>query len=163
MGRGYDTADFARAITRARAVLPGLALTTDVIAGLPGETEGDAARTLDFIDSIEPQRLHVFRYSMRKGTRAARMPQVDPRVRAVRAQALRDRSDELFARAVRARLGTIAMALVERPDGTGTTEDHLTVRVTPAPPISSLVEVRIISERDGVIFAEPTAGGGTPS
>jgi threonylcarbamoyladenosine tRNA methylthiotransferase MtaB len=157
MGRGYDTAGFADAIARARAALPGLAVTMDVIAGLPGETDTDARTTIAFIRGIAPQRLHVFRYSMRHGTRAADMPQVDPRVRAARSRELRDLSEELFATAVEARLGTTARALIERPDGTGTTEDHLSVRVTPAPRVSELVDVRLVAREDGVIFAERVA------
>jgi threonylcarbamoyladenosine tRNA methylthiotransferase MtaB len=157
MGRGYDTAAFADVIGRARAALPGLAVTTDVIAGLPGETDADAAATLELLRALAPQRLHVFRYSARRGTRAAEMPQVDPRVRARRAAVLRELSEELFGDAVRSRLGQTAVALVERPDGSGTTEDHLPVRVTPAPGVSEIVEVRLIAHESDAISAEPLA------
>ncbi len=83
MGRGYTAAEYLDAVSRAKAALPGLALTTDVMAGFPGESDQDAARTLEMLVECAFARAHVFRFSARPGTRAAassgRVP--DPVVR----------------------------------------------------------------------------------
>lgn len=156
MGRGYDVAAFADRVDAARGALPGLAVTTDVIAGLPTETVTDADATLAVCRELGFQRLHVFRYSVRSGTRAAGLQQVDARVRAARAAALRELSERLLDARVDGRLGHEAVVLVERPDGTGTTEDHLTVRLdrATADDVSTLVRARLTRGSDGTSRAE---------
>jgi threonylcarbamoyladenosine tRNA methylthiotransferase MtaB len=95
MGRHYTTAEFAALVAAARAAIPDLALTSDVIAGFPGETEADFERSLAFVRQMALARLHVFPYSPRPGTPAARMPeQVPPQVRAERARRLRQAAAE---------------------------------------------------------------------
>jgi threonylcarbamoyladenosine tRNA methylthiotransferase MtaB len=74
MRRRYNTAGFARAVARARAVAPEVAITTDIIGGFPGETEADHAATLAFARAMAFSRVHVFPYSPRRGTPAARLP-----------------------------------------------------------------------------------------
>ncbi len=89
MGRRYAADDYARAVERVRVAIPGVAIHADVIAGFP--TEGDAAfaRSLAFIRSLDPAGLHVFRYSARPGTPAARMAgQVPEAIRKERAAVL---------------------------------------------------------------------------
>ena len=129
MGRRYDSAAFADAIARARRALPGLSVTTDVIAGFPGESEADFAASVDFIAACGFSKLHVFRYSRREGTPAAARPdQVSPEVIGDRAAILRELSAHLERAHCERRAGTCATLLVERVrDGVagGTTEDHL--------------------------------------
>lgn len=131
MGRGYTLAQFEERVYAAREVLPGLAVTTDLIAGLPGETAEDAAATLAAVERIGFAKLHVFRYSARKGTPAAEMQeQVPPAVRAERAAALRAAGNRLRAQYIAGRVGSHAEVLVETvADGiaTGTTRDYLSV------------------------------------
>lgn len=74
MRRRYDLATFERAVAMARAVRPDLALTGDVMVAFPGETEEDFARTLDAIERAGFSGLHVFRFSPRPRTAAARYP-----------------------------------------------------------------------------------------
>ncbi|HZU18491.1 MAG TPA: radical SAM protein [Candidatus Dormibacteraeota bacterium] len=79
MRRRYDLATFERAVAMARAVRPDLALTGDVMVGFPGETEADFRRTLEAIERARFMQLHVFRFSPRPRTAAARYPdQVPP-------------------------------------------------------------------------------------
>ena len=86
MNRKYDTARFRAAAAALRKRFPGCALTADLIAGFPGETEEDFARTLGFIREIGFAAMHVFPYSLRPGTRAAEMEeQVPQAVREARA------------------------------------------------------------------------------
>jgi len=73
MNRGYTTREFRSLVRRARDMNPDVAITTDVLVGFPGETEEEFQETLDFCEEIGFSRMHVFKYSRRPGTRAARM------------------------------------------------------------------------------------------
>ena len=91
MARRYTTAEFAALVDAARAAIPDLAVTTDVIVGFPGETEQEAAKALSFVRAMGFARVHVFPYSLRPGTPAAGLPdQVSPAVKAERARAMRE-------------------------------------------------------------------------
>jgi threonylcarbamoyladenosine tRNA methylthiotransferase MtaB len=90
MARRYTTAEFAALVAAARAAIPDLAVTSDVIVGFPGETEAQFAESLAFVQALALARVHVFPYSLRAGTPAAQMPaQVPPPVKAERARAMR--------------------------------------------------------------------------
>jgi threonylcarbamoyladenosine tRNA methylthiotransferase MtaB len=91
MRRRYTTAIFEDLVKGARAAIPNLAVTTDVIVGFPGETEADFVQSLEFVRQMGFARVHVFPYSLRAGTPAAQMPgQVPAQVRAAWAQRMRD-------------------------------------------------------------------------
>ena len=91
MARRYTTAEFHAWVTAARSAIPGLAVTTDLIVGFPGETDDEFAESLAFVQEMGFSRAHVFPYSARPGTPAARMPgQVPAQIRAERALTLRD-------------------------------------------------------------------------
>ena len=102
MNRHYTTGQYADLVAQARASIPDLALTTDLIAGFPGESEQAFVETAAFIERMAFARAHVFVYSARPGTPAAEMPdQVPLVVRRQRALALREiaqRSGEAFRR-----------------------------------------------------------------
>ena len=89
MKRRHLRADAAAAIGRARALRPGIAIGADLIAGFPTETDALFAETLQFVTEAELPFLHVFPYSERPGTPAARMPAVPHRSRRERAARLR--------------------------------------------------------------------------
>jgi threonylcarbamoyladenosine tRNA methylthiotransferase MtaB len=78
MNRRYTTAEYKNAVEILRHEDPLAAITTDVIAGFPGETSDDFAETLDFISGIGFADIHVFRYSPREGTPAALFPEQVP-------------------------------------------------------------------------------------
>jgi threonylcarbamoyladenosine tRNA methylthiotransferase MtaB len=137
MGRGYTVAEYRERVSAAREAIPGLAVTTDVIAGFPGETAEQAAETLRLCEAMAFSKLHVFRYSKRAGTPAAtREDQVPAEESSVRASALRDLGARAAAAFAHGRLGETVEVLVERVDtvasGTavaeGITPDHLRVR-----------------------------------
>ena len=85
MNRKYDTARFMESCALLRKYFDDPAITTDLITGFPGETEEEFAQTLDFIARVGFAEMHVFPYSIRPGTKAAEMPQVDMPVREERA------------------------------------------------------------------------------
>lgn len=78
MNRRYTTAEFERGAQLLRKAFEDVSLTTDIIVGFPGETEKEFSTTYKFLEKIKFYKMHVFKYSRRKGTRAAVMPnQVD--------------------------------------------------------------------------------------
>lgn len=91
MARRCRSADFAALVERARAAVTGFHVTTDVIVGFPGETEAEWQETLAFVERIGFGHLHIFSYSPRAGTKAARLPHPVP------AEIKRARSHELHA------------------------------------------------------------------
>ncbi len=96
MRRKYTMAHFSERLTRLHEVLPGLAVTSDVIVGFPGETEEEFQETYDFIVDHHFSELHVFPYSPRIGTPAARMDdQIDEEVKNERVHRLINLSDQL--------------------------------------------------------------------
>lgn len=78
MNRRYTTAEYAAVVERIRSAIPEAALTTDLIAGFPGETEERFAKGLAFVREMAFSRLHVFPYSRRPGTPAASFPEQVP-------------------------------------------------------------------------------------
>ena len=96
MRRKYTMEYFGERLNRLKEVLPGLAITSDVIVGFPGETEEEFMETYHFINEHKFSELHVFPYSKRTGTPAARMDdQVDETIKNDRVHRLIDLSDQL--------------------------------------------------------------------
>ena len=96
MRRKYTMEFFGERLNRLKEVLPGLAITSDVIVGFPGETEDEFMETYNFIQDHQFSELHVFPYSKRTGTPAARMEdQVDDEVKNDRVHRLISLSDQL--------------------------------------------------------------------
>lgn len=91
MARRTSQASFGALVERARAAIPDLALSTDVIVGFPGETEAEFESSYQFVRAMDFMKVHVFRYSPRPGTAAARMPDQ------VSAEAKRERSARMLA------------------------------------------------------------------
>lgn len=154
MERPYDTGRFADTVAAARGALPGVAISTDVIVGFPGETDAEHHETLSFVERTGFSRLHVFRYSARAGTPAAAMgEQVPPQVRAARSAELRALGERLTLQVAGMARGRPAELLVERvvaarPDGIrrveGTTREYLRVAVPHATAMPGvLVQVRL--------------------
>ena len=115
MHRPYNTAKFRSLLAEIRAALPDVAITTDVIVGFPGETEEDFLTTMDFAKECGFAKMHIFPYSMRKGTPAAAMKQIPNSVKEERAKRLGVVDRELQLRALEAVVGSEAEVLFEQP------------------------------------------------
>lgn len=74
MNRRYSIEEFEKGIKLIRKNYPNVALTTDVIVGFPGETDEEFETTYKFLEKVKFYKMHVFKYSPRKGTKAAIMP-----------------------------------------------------------------------------------------
>ncbi len=91
MKRCYSTRDYQQTVSLIRSLVPEVAITTDVIVGFPGETEAEFEESYAFCRQMEFARIHVFPYSPRQGTQAARMPQQ------VETQLKKERSQRMLA------------------------------------------------------------------
>jgi threonylcarbamoyladenosine tRNA methylthiotransferase MtaB len=114
MGRRYRVDDFRALAAQLRDVAPGINITTDIIAGFPGETDEDFTASLEVAREIGFSHIHAFTFSPREGTPAARMDgRVDGRVAAERSRALRELSEELKLRYYRSLVGAEEDVLLE--------------------------------------------------
>jgi threonylcarbamoyladenosine tRNA methylthiotransferase MtaB len=155
MKRRHSRADALAACRRARALRPGIALGADLIAGFPTESDAMFAGTLALVEECALTHLHVFPYSARRGTPAARMPQLPgPLIRA-RAAALRAAGAARHRDWLAAQLGTVVTVLVER-DGSGRSEHYARVELTPKGVPGTLAAARITGLGDGALFGTIT-------
>ncbi len=156
--------DFCR---RVRDLRPDIALGADLIAGFPTETEDMFRRTLDLVEDCGLVFLHVFPYSERPGTPAARMPAMPKRVRKERAGRLRARGAEALRRWLAGQAGRDIAVLVEG-EGKGRSEHYAAVRFDGAAfaedtneagcLAGSIVPMRVTGAADDVLLAGPAHG-----
>ncbi|MGA3058492.1 MAG: tRNA (N(6)-L-threonylcarbamoyladenosine(37)-C(2))-methylthiotransferase MtaB [Candidatus Limnocylindrales bacterium] len=137
MGRRYDAASYAELAARIARAIPGVAIHADLIVGFPGEDDAAWARTVAFLRSLDLAGIHVFRYSARPGTAAARMVgQVDGRTKKRRAAEALALAAAARARFAARQLGGELRVLFERqlPEGRwlGHAENHVLVEAAAA-------------------------------
>ncbi|HXV57648.1 MAG TPA: tRNA (N6-isopentenyl adenosine(37)-C2)-methylthiotransferase MiaB [Gaiellaceae bacterium] len=120
MRRTYDRARYVALAERLRAAVPDLALTTDIIVGFPGETEGDFRETLEVVEEVRFDGAFTFVYSPRQGTEAAAMPaQVPEDVKRERIERLIEVVQRIARERNEERVGRVEEVLVEGPSRTG--------------------------------------------
>ena len=89
MNRRYTTEQYKKILDDLRTHIPGVSITTDIIVGFPGETEEEFNETYEFLKSIKLSKMHIFKFSPRKGTKAASMEnQIDGNIKEYRSSAL---------------------------------------------------------------------------
>jgi threonylcarbamoyladenosine tRNA methylthiotransferase MtaB len=154
MARRHNRADVLAVAARLRASRPDIVLGADLIAGFPTEDEAMAALSLALVEEVGLTHLHVFPFSPRPGTPAARMKRVDTALVKQRAGALRAAGDAAMARLLDQRVGCAASVVIER-DGRGHCEYYLPVRVVGgAAEPGTILRVRITGVEGGVLNAE---------
>jgi len=153
MKRRHLRADVLAAIARARALRPGIAIGADLIAGFPTETDALFVETLDFIVAADVPFLHVFPYSERPGTPAARMPPVPVHDRKARAAALRSAGDAAAARFYAGQQGRTVSLLTETGDA-GHTEHFAPVRLAAPTEAGRLIAARVTGATRTGLLAE---------
>ena len=154
MKRRHSRADAIAACNRARNLRPGIVFGADLIAGFPTETDAMFANSLALVDECDLTYLHVFPYSARKGTPAARMPQVPMDRRKARAAELRAAGDRRFAAFLAGQLGHEIVALVEKP-GEGRSEHYAPVRLDGSAAVGSVMRARVTGVAEGALTAQP--------
>ena len=128
MKRRHLRDDVIKLSTLLREIRPDIVLGADLIAGFPTETEEMFKQTIDLISEAELLHLHIFPYSARTGTPAAKMPQVTSNIKKMRARLLREAGVELVAKHLSKRVGRIETVLLEQND-TGYTDQFFPMKV----------------------------------
>jgi tRNA-2-methylthio-N6-dimethylallyladenosine synthase len=152
MRRTYGRDRYLALVDRLRDAIPDLALTTDVIVGFPGETEGDFCETLEVVEEVRYEGAFTFVYSPRRGTEAAAMPdQVPEEVKRQRIERLIDVVQRIARERNEQRVGRVEEVLAEGPSRTdptllrGRTRRNTTVNFSGDAEPGALVPVRIES------------------
>jgi threonylcarbamoyladenosine tRNA methylthiotransferase MtaB len=153
MRRRHSPADAASVIERARTARPGIAIGADLIAGFPTETDALFQETLDFVEANALPFLHVFPYSERPGTPAARMPSVPRPLRKERAARLRQAGQAIAQTFFRTQQNKTVSILAET-DRTGHTEHFAPVRLLSETTPGTLFAGRIVGSSGDALLAE---------
>jgi len=131
MKRRYTAGDYQRTVALIRDIVPEVAITTDIIVGFPGETEAEFEESYQLCKQMEFARIHVFPYSPRQGTQAARMPErVGDGVKRERSQKMLALAEESAQNFRQQFLGKTMMVLWEKQtDGvwSGLTDNYIRV------------------------------------
>ena len=159
MKRRHSRAQSVEMVARLKAKRPEIAIGADIIAGFPTETDEMAANTLALIDDCEIVFGHIFPYSARRGTPAAKMPQVPVPIRKARAEKLREAAALQKAAFLERLVGTEQNVLIERKDGYGHAENFADVAIADAARmgdamIGTIVRSRIAGIENGKLVGE---------
>src|SRR5579871_989364 len=154
MKRRHSRAQAIAVAGRARTLRPEMALGADLIAGFPTETEDMFRRSLDFVGECGLTFVHVFPYSARPGTPAARMPPVPEAVVRERARRLREVAAAALAAALEARIGAESDVLVEQP-GRGRAAFYASVTVPEAAVPGTVRRMRLVASDGRTLVGEP--------
>ena len=149
MNRKYTVENFEKEVNLLRKTFPNVALTTDIIVGFPGETEEEFNETYKYLEKIKFSKLHVFKYSPRKGTVAAKMKdQIDNTIKEKRSHKLIKLSNECEMEFLNKYIGEKVKVLFEKQDGEytkGHTTNYLVVKVKKNKLENQMKDVKIIS------------------
>ena len=156
MHRRYTPDEYAAACELLRKYMPDCAITTDIIAGFPGETDAEFQETLDFVERIQFARIHAFPYSRRTGTVADRLPdQIDENRKHVRTNKLIALGNQLEEKFVQSMVGSVQSVLFETREGDlaeGCTGQYVRVRAHAEP--GSIHSVRILRAEGTLAYGE---------
>ena len=159
MHRFYDTAGYERLLTRIREEVPGIAISTDIIVGFPGETEAMFQESLAFVRRQEFARVHVFPYSRRPATPAAvRSDQVPHPVRRERVKMMQALADEMAADYHGKFIGTIVPVLFEtQHEGVadGLTDTYIRVYTKRPVKVGEITAMRLLRLYQDGLWGEP--------
>jgi threonylcarbamoyladenosine tRNA methylthiotransferase MtaB len=144
MKRRHSRADAIAFCDRVRRLRPDVVFGADIIAGFPTESEDMFVRSLDLVDACGLTQLHVFPFSPRPGTPAARMPQVDRSVVKERARRLREKGEIAFHRHLERQIGVSRRVLAES-HALGRTEQFTPVRLAAPVEPGVILDLRIMA------------------
>jgi threonylcarbamoyladenosine tRNA methylthiotransferase MtaB len=155
MKRRHLRADSIRFVTEAKRMRPDMVFGADLIAGFPTETEEMFRNSLRIVEECGLTRLHVFPFSPRPGTPAARMPQLDRSLVKERAARLREKGAEAYAGHLVGEQGSVRQVLVEH-GGLGRTEHFTPAEIRAGAP-GEIVAARITGRTSRTLLAAPLA------
>lgn len=154
MNRKYNSEQYIHVVELLRKKFPTCAITTDIIVGFPGETDEEFIQSVEFARNMRFAKIHVFPYSLRKGTVAAEMQQVHPSIKNERVEVLTAAAKKLEREFYESQIGTKHTVLIEKPQSKdyshGFTESYIPVRIYKEElPRHTLADVKITECRDG--------------
>jgi threonylcarbamoyladenosine tRNA methylthiotransferase MtaB len=152
MKRRHLRADALKLVSDVRAVRPDVAFGADLIAGFPTETDEMFANTLALVEEAGLAFLHVFPFSPRPGTPAARMPQLPRNVIKERAARLRAAGEAALTRHLDRQAGRVLSGLVERP-GVARADDFTEIAFEGEAPIGAIVALQVVGHAGGKVLA----------
>jgi threonylcarbamoyladenosine tRNA methylthiotransferase MtaB len=152
MKRRHSRDDAIKFCDQVRRLRSEMVFGADIIAGFPTETEAMFARSLELVDECGLTQLHVFPFSPRPGTPAARMPQIDRAVVKERAQRLRAKSEAALGAHLEAQIGAKRLVLTER-GGIGRTEQFTAVRLAAAAEPGTFLDLTVAGHNGRQLLA----------
>ncbi len=118
MNRKYTASEYMDKVNLIRKYMPNSGITTDIIVGFPAETEDEFNETLEFVKKINFSRIHVFKYSVREGTKAASFEnQVDEKIKSERSKILISLADKMAQDFMQEMIGKTISVLIEKKNG----------------------------------------------
>jgi tRNA-2-methylthio-N6-dimethylallyladenosine synthase len=152
MGRGYDRSEYIEKIRTLRDMVPGAAITADIIVGFPGETEEDFLETVSVLEEIRYDQIFSFKFSPRPGTKAGNLPdQVPEEVKAQRLAKVHEIQEAITTDYHQAAVGTVQEVLIEgikpesgRPFGRTRTNKVVNLESADDAGVGDIVKVTII-------------------
>lgn len=159
MNRRYTLQEFKEIVERLRKAYPDVILTTDIIVGFPGENEEEFEETYQFLKEIKFYKMHIFKYSPRKGTKAAQMKeQVDPKTKEQRSQKLIELSNQNEREYNESYLGKeVEVLCEEEKEGLyqGHTKNYIVVKIKSNKSLENkVVKAHCLKVEDDHILAE---------
>ena len=158
MNRKYTTKEFQRVVERLRNAFPDVMLTTDIIVGFPGETEEEFEVTYNYLKTIKFYKMHIFKYSQRKGTVADKMPnQTNGEVKEKRSRRLLNLSDKNEIEYLKKYIGKNVKVLFEQKDGEyykGHTTNYIMVKTKEKELQNKFGDVKVTKEENMELIGE---------
>ena len=160
MNRHYTTEEYMEIVDGLRSAFKDAAITTDIMTGFPGETDEEFAQTEEFVKKVGFADAHVFMYSQRRGTPAARRDdQIDPQVKDARSKRIIEITRESRRKFLEGYLGKTAEVLFEQPVRggyfEGKTANYITVHVKTDEQLNrQYLNVRLTDIRDNIMYGE---------
>lgn len=154
MNRRYTTEEFSKAVDLLRKAYSEVALTTDIIVGFPAETDEEFETTYKYLDKVDFYKMHIFKYSQRRGTKAAVMPnQIDGNIKEERSRRLIELSDVKQKQHNKKYINKTVEVLLEERDGKyikGHTTNYIVVKVETDKNLENTIQKVKISDQDGI-------------
>lgn len=152
MNRKYTTKDFDEVVKRLRNAFHEVALTTDIIVGFPGETEEEFQTSYKYLEKVNFYKMHIFKYSPRKGTRAAVMSnQIDGKVKEERSNKLIQLSNKNEKEFLNKYIDKVVEVLFEQEEGEfikGHTKNYVIVKTKNRNVQNEIIKVKINKEEN---------------
>ncbi len=158
MNRRYTTDEYYESVMKIRKIFPMAAITTDIIVGFPMETDEEFNQTMEFVKKVQFYQIHVFKYSIREGTPAAKMKQVNSNKKDIRSNKLISEAENMEKEYLQRFIGSEIEVLFEKYSNfsaMGHTIHYVSVRVNSPINVSGEIKrVKVIGVEDKVLIAK---------